>query len=599
MKKSRPAASPKAAKAASAKTPAAPAVDTAEAPAEAAEALDTTSAEHAAPAGSTADHAAPAAQAAPAAPAAQVTPANVIVCKNPATGELLGEIAVMDETEVRARLARARAAQAEWATTSFAERRRVLRCLLGKILDRADEICRLVSAEAGKTLHNAMVGEIFTVCEKLRYTIANGERDLAPERVSSGLLVHKVATIEFHPLGVIGVISPWNFPFQNILGPAIPALMAGNGVLIKVSEWSSASVPYVQALFHEVMTETGHSPDLVQLITGFGDTGAALVRSGVDKIVFTGSLRNGRRVIAGSAENVTPVVLELGGKDALIVCDDADLEQAVAGALAGVFIASGQMCLAAERLYVHAGIYDRFVARIVEEVGRLRQGAPLAGDGAHVDIGAMTMPGQVDIVERLVDDAVSKGARVLCGGKRPAGPGQFFPPTVLVDVDHTMTVMRDETFGPVMAIMRVSSDEEAIRLANDSEYGLGSTVFSTDPARARRIADRLVAGSTCINDYGLAYMAQALPFGGVRASGFGRLNGREGLRACTNIKSVVTDRFPSLHVPAKLYPVKPGDYEMVKAAVDLIYRPLSWDGMKARASAVVSLAKQAARTLRS
>ncbi len=517
---------------------------------------------------------------------------RTIVCRNPATGEVLGQVPAMDAAEVQARLGRARQAQRDWARTSFAQRREVLRCLLDLILDRKDELCRLIAAEAGKTRQNAIMGEIFPVCEKLRYTIKTGERDLRPEHVSSGLLVHKKAAIEFHPLGVIGIISPWNFPFQNILGPTIPALFAGNAVLCKVSEWSSASAQPVQAMFDEVLRRCGHSPDLVQILTGYGETGAALTRSGVDKIIFTGSVHNGRRVLEGSVENLTPVILELGGKDPLIVCDDAELEQAVAGALAGVFISSGQMCLAAERLYVMDGIYDRFVSAVVAQVAALRQGDPLSGDGAAVDVGAMTMPGQVDIVERLVNDAVAKGARALVGGRRGAGPGQFFQPTVLVDLTPDMEILQHESFGPVMCILRCRDDEDAVRQANDSGFGLGSTVFSRDHKRARRIADRLVAGSTCINDYGLCYMANALPFGGVKNSGFGRLNGREGLRACCNIKSVLSDRFP-LHIPSKIYPVKRGDYEMVDAAVELLYRRPSWAGLRARARALRSLIKTA------
>ena len=531
--------------------------------------------------------------AAAAASAAHSSPARII-CRNPATGELLGEVPAMDGAEVRARLARARAAQADWAKTSFSQRREVLRCLLDAILDRKDELCRMIAAEAGKTLQNAVMGEIFPVCEKLRYTIKTGERDLAPERVSSGLLVHKKAAIEFHPLGVIGIISPWNFPFQNILGPTIPALFAGNAVLCKVSEWSSYSAQIVQGMFDAVLSRCGHSPDLVQILTGYGETGAALTRSGVDKIIFTGSVQNGRRVLEGSAENLTPVILELGGKDPLIVCDDADLDQAVAGALAGVFISSGQMCLAAERVYVMDGIYDRFVSAIVEQVGALRQGDPLSGDGASVDVGAMTMPGQVDIVERLVNDALSRGARALVGGRRATGlgKGQFFQPTVLVDLTHDMEILKHESFGPVMCILRAHDDEDAIRLANDSGFGLGSTVFSKDHGRARRIAERLTAGSTCINDYGLCYMANALPFGGVKQSGFGRLNGREGLRACCNIKSVLSDRFP-LHVPSKIYPVQRGDYELVHAAVELLYRRANWSGLRARGRALGSIIKTA------
>jgi acyl-CoA reductase-like NAD-dependent aldehyde dehydrogenase len=521
---------------------------------------------------------------------------RTIPCRNPATGELLGEVPAMDAAEVKQRLERARRAQRAFGETSFATRRAILQALLERILDSADEICRLVSAEAGKTLQNAMMGEIFPVCEKLRYTIGSGEDALRTERVPSGLLVHKAARIEYHPLGVIGVISPWNFPFQNILGPTIPALFAGNAVLCKVSEWSSYSAAFVQRMFDEVLSRFGQSPDLFQILTGYGETGAALVRSGVDKIVFTGSVTNGRRVVEGSAERLTPVIMELGGKDPVIVCDDAHLEQAVAGALAGVFICSGQMCLAGERVYVMDGIYDRFVEAVVREASQLRQGDPLGGSGADVDVGTMTMPHQVDIVERLVNDAVSRGARALVGGKRGPGPGWFFQPTVLVDVTHDMAITREEAFGPVLCILRAPSDDEAVvRLANDSSFGLGSTVFTQDPVRARRIARGLCAGSTGINDYGLTYMVQALPFGGVKDSGFGRLNGREGLRAMCNTKSVIDDRLPFLHIPSKIFPVKPGDYETVRAAINLIYRPLDAKGLRARGAALYELAKQALR----
>jgi len=515
-----------------------------------------------------------------------------IVCANPATGERLGEVPAMRAPEVRARIARARAAQPSWKKTSFSERRRVLRGLLDAILDNADEICRLVAAEAGKTLESAMMGEVFPVCEKVRYILDNVERDLSPERVGSGLVAHKVATVEFHPLGVIGVITPWNFPFQNILGPTVPALAAGNAVVCKVSEWSSHSAAFIERLFGEVLASRGHSRDLVQIITGGGEAGEALVRSGVDKIVFTGSVDNGRRVLAASAENLTPVILELGGKDPLIVCDDAHLAQAVEGALAGSFLCAGQMCLAAERVYVMEGVHDAFVEAVVRRASALRQGDPLGGR-ASVDIGAMTMPRQVDIVEKLVNDAIAKGARALVGGKRVAGEkGNFFPPTVLVDVDHGMDIMREETFGPVMAIMRVpNDDDEVVRLANDTSFGLGSTVFSCNPERARRIAQRIVAGSTGINDFGLNYLVQGLPFGGVKGSGFGRLNGREGLRAMCNVKSVLEDRFPWLHVPMKIYPVAPGDYERVRGAVNLIYRRFDLAGMKARAAALVDLVR--------
>ena len=493
-----------------------------------------------------------------------------ITCVDPATGEQLGEVPALTPAQVEERVVRARAAQAQWRGTSFAERRRVLRRMLDMLIEQADALCEEICRDAGKTLHNAMVGEIWPIAEKLRWTLQNGERHLRPERVSSGLLVHKRASIEFHPLGVIGVITPWNFPLQNILGPTIPALFAGNAVIVKVSEWSSWSAAPFQAFIDACLADCGYPKDLVQIITGYGDTGAALVQAGVDKIVFTGSMQNGKRVLAGSAETLTPTVLELGGKDPMIVCDDAELEQAANMAVNGSFLVSGQMCLAAERVIVMEGIYEDFLRRVQDITLRLRQGAPLSGK--LVDVGAMTMPAQVEIVEQLVEDALAKGARLIAGGKRAKKkPSRhYFEPTVLAEVTPQMRIAHEEVFGPVMVVMRVSSEAEAIELANDTEYGLSSSVFSKDHARARRIAKQIVAGSTCINDWALMYMAQDLPFGGVKGSGFGRLNGREGLRACTNVKAVIDDRLP-LHPAAKLFPTKRADYEVARAGVRLLY----------------------------
>ena len=491
---------------------------------------------------------------------------TTIRCTDPATGEFLGEVAVMDRAEVDARLERARTAQLAWRETSFAQRRRVVRRILDHVLEHSDELCRMIARDAGKTLENAAV-ELWPVCEALRWNLAHAEKALRPQSVSSGLLVHKSARIEYHPLGVIGVICPWNFPLQNVLAPAIPAIMAGNAALVKVSEWTSWSAARIQQIFDEALRAEGHSVDLVQLITGYGPTGAALVTSGVDKIVFTGSIGNGKRVLQASVDNLTPVILELGGKDPMIVCDDADLEQAVHNALVGTLTSAGQLCMAAERIYVFDAVHDEFVAMAARILGQLRQGNPLGE--LKVDVGAMTMPGQVDIVERLVDDAVARGARVIVGGKR-SPTGQFFQPTLLVDVDHSMAIMREETFGPVMAVMRVRDEHEAIALANDCAYGLSSSVFTRDHARGERITRQIVAGSTVINDFAMHYMAQDLPFGGVRGSGFGRLNGPEGLRGMCNTKAVVSDRLP-FHNALKMYPVKPAAYDTARGVFKLLY----------------------------
>jgi acyl-CoA reductase-like NAD-dependent aldehyde dehydrogenase len=494
---------------------------------------------------------------------------GVIECYEPATRKPLGSVPVTAPEDVPAVVARARRAQEIWGQTPFSERRRVIGLILDHVLTHADELCDVISRDSGKTRHNAMLGEVWPVVAKCRWTMAHGEKHLSPEKVSSGVFLHKRARIEFQPLGVIGVIAPWNYPLQNILGPTIPALMAGNAVVVKVSEWVAWSSARFQRIFDEAFRKAGYPVELVQIINGYAKTGAALVSGGVDKVIFTGSLENGKRVLAEAARTLTPVVLELGGKDPLIVCDDAHLEQAVHAALAGCFINCGQNCLASERILVFEHVYDAFAARVSELTRNLRQGDPLGGQ--TVDVAAIVSPLQLSLIEELVEDALARGARLLAGGKRAlADQGQYFEPTVLADVTPDMRIAREETFGPVMLLMRVKDEEDALRVANGTAFGLGATVLTKNPARARRITERLVAGNVSVNDFGLTYMAMDLPFGGVKGSGFGRLNGRDGLRACTNIKAVLEDRFP-LHVPAKVFPVGEAAVEVSREVIRALY----------------------------
>jgi acyl-CoA reductase-like NAD-dependent aldehyde dehydrogenase len=513
-------------------------------------------------------------------------------CHDPATLERLGTAEVMDRARIEGIVARARAAAPTWAATSFEKRRAVLRDLLAWIVEHQSDICRLAARDSGKTMVDAAMGEVFPVCEKLRYTIAHGERDLRPQSRSPGFLLHKRGRVEYMPLGVVAVIAPWNFPFHNIYCPLIPALFAGNAVIVKVSEWTSWSAPEYLELIHRVLRKHGLSTDLVQFVTGYGESGADLIRSGVDKVFFTGSPGNGRKVMATASDSLTPVVLELGGKDPLIVCDDADLAQAGDAAMLGVFTACGQMCVGAERIYVFDAVYDEFVARMEKRVAALRQGPPL--DGPIVDCGAMTMPRQLEIIQDLVDDAVAKGARVLVGGGRnPDHAGQFWQPTLLVDVDHRMRITQEEIFGPVMTIIRVRDEAAAIRLANDCPYGLGSSVFTRDAARGQRMARQIRAGMTVVNDYGLAYMMQSLPFGGVGISGFGRINGAEGLRACCYEKAIVDDRVP-LRQSVSFHPVRPHSYELVESAVRVIYSR----GLANKAKAAIDAGRNLVRVIR-
>jgi acyl-CoA reductase-like NAD-dependent aldehyde dehydrogenase len=495
---------------------------------------------------------------------------GMIQCAEPASRRSLGAVPVDCSLGVNAAVRRCREAQRAWARTSFATRRAVLRLLLKHVLDHAEELCELVVRDSGKTREHALMGDIWPVCEKLRWTLAHGERHLRPERVSSGLLVHKRASVEFHPLGVIGAIVAWNYPFQNMVSPAITAVMAGNGIVIKPSEWVAWSASRFAEMLGDVLDAAGHSRDLVALVQGGPETGAELIGAGIDGLVFIGSVGNGRAVLAAAAQTITPVVLELGGNDPFIVCEDADLERAAQAAMAGCFINAGQNCVAAERLLVLDGIYDAFEARVAQLVAALRQGDTRAS--GRIDVGAIGTPTQLELIERLVTDAVRWGARVLVGGHRSlTAHGEFFAPTLLTDVTPEMEIMREETFGPVMVLCRVRDDEDAVRVANDTSFGLSSSVFSRDRARARRIAARLHVGMTAVNDFGgIVYMAQGLPFGGVKASGYGRMNGRDGLRGCCYAKSVLEDRTP-LRLASRMPPAAPHTFERLAAAIRLVY----------------------------
>ena len=501
-----------------------------------------------------------------------------VECRDKATGEVLGHVAAMGKEEVEAAVAASRAAQAEWGRTSFAVRKAALRALLDAIVERQEEICVASSVDSGKTMMEAVFGEILTVVEKLRWTIANGEAALASEKRSPGFMVHKGAHVEYRPLGVIGIICPYNYPFHHIVSPLATALFAGNGAVIKVSEWTTWSLhSCYRDLVLDALASAGVPDGLVQFVTGWGDAGAAVVASDVEKIFFTGSPATGKKVMLGAAQSLKPVILELGGKDPLIICDDADFDLAFNYAMRGVFMSSGQNCIGAERILVHASRYDEFVDRITSEVRCLRVGPPQDGHRGCWDMGPLTFPHQIDIVQELVDDAVASGATLVAGGEpitvEGGEGGIFYPPTVLANVTHAMRIVHEEVFGPVMLIMRFESDEDAVQMANDTKYGLSCSVFSASPTRANRIAGSIHSGMCVVNDYGITYTMQGLPFGGVKISGFGRFNGPEGLREASATVAVVTERW---RIPTSLpapfcYPVQTHAFELVEAAIRMGY----------------------------
>ena len=473
----------------------------------------------------------PSAPADPAAPGSGDAVTPLIETFDPRTGALLAVVPDQTDEEVRAAIGRARAAFGAWSALTFKERSAHLMRVRDRMLDRGDELVGVICAETGKQRAEAVSTELMVVCEMIEWYAKNGEAVLRTRSVGSGTLAHKKAWKRYEPLGVIGVISPWNYPFTLSMTPVLTALFAGSTVVLKPSEVTPTVGLAIAGLFEDDVWG-----EVVQVVTGGGATGEALVRGGVDKVVFTGSVRTGKKVMAAAADTLTPVLLELGGKDPMIVCADADLDRAAKGAVWGSFQNSGQTCMSVERIYVDRSVHDRFVEKVIAEASKIRQNA----DGG--DIGSMTFAPQIETVERHLADAVDKGAKVLLGGNRRDQPGLWFEPTVVVDVDHSMDLMTEETFGPVMSIMSVDDAEEALRLANDSVYGLNSSVWTSDSDLGVSLANRLQAGSVCINDCIVSYGVPGLPFGGVKQSGIGRVHGAEGLREFSQIKSVMSTR---------------------------------------------------------
>ncbi len=442
---------------------------------------------------------------------------------NPATGEAIGSVPIMTAADVDAAVARARAAANVWSTRSFRAREEELVAFRKALADAADELAQLLHRENGKPEIEAYV-EVMMALSHVQHAASHAAKALEPRRVGTGVLANFRATISYHPLGVIGVIGPWNYPLFTPFGSIAYALAAGNAVVWKPSELT----PLVALEIEKIARRTFALPDLLQVVTGAGSTGAALAKAAVDKIAFTGSAATGKRVMMAAAERLTPVLLELGGKDPMIVDADADVEKAAEACVYGALTNSGQACVSVERVYVAEAIHDKFVDEVVRHVRDLKIG----GDDGH--LGAMTSPAQVAIVKDHLEDAIAKGAKVLTGGP-DAITGSYIQPTVLTNVDHSMKVMTEETFGPVVPIAKVSSVDEAVQLANDSRYGLGSSVFAGKAARA--IADKLRAGMTAINSVMAFSGIPTLPFGGVGESGFGRIHGDEGIREFTRIKS--------------------------------------------------------------
>ncbi len=479
---------------------------------------------------------------------------------HPVTGDVVGTYPVHTAEDVAERVAAARAAQVWWQELGFAGRRKRITRWISWIAKHSDEICELGFREAGKPRGDVQF-ELVASLEDLRWAAAHAERVLKQRRVAPGMaMVNFDARLEYQPLGVVGVIAPWNFPVYTVFCGLAYALAAGNAAIVKPSEFSSASGVYAAESFAKANPDA--PAGLVGWVTGYGETGSALCRAGVDKIAFTGSVPTGRRVMATCAETLTPVLLELGGKDATIVAEDADLEAAANAVVWGGNWHAGQGCVCVERIYVVQSVRDRFLELVKERASALRVGLDDLSD-----YGPMTMPAQIAVVRRHVTDALAAGATALVGGPESFRP-PYVDPIVLVDVPEDCSAVQEETFGPVLVINTVPDVDEAIRRANGTTFGLGSSVFSA--AHGPEIAARLRAGGTTINSVLTFVGMPSLPFGGVGDSGFGRFHGEDGLREFSRPKATTRKMF-GMGKEMQEFPRTADQFSIVRRVLKLRY----------------------------
>ncbi len=497
--------------------------------------------------------------------------AEPIRITSPATGTPLGEVPDAGAAGAAEAVARARAAQPAWAALDLEQRVEALKRWRDAVLDEP-AVPRTLVAESGKPWMEAEGIEVLYLCELIRAMTRLAPRAFREETRHPLLFLTKKTRLVRHPLGVVGVIGPWNFPILNNAADAVAPLLAGNTVVLKPSEVT----PLTSVLLAELWRKAGNPPDAFRVVTGRGETGAALVDL-VDAVMFTGSVATGRRVAARCGERLVRCVLELGGKSPFVVLAGADLERAAEAAAWSSFIHSGQVCVRTERIFVDASVADRFEALLTTRVGALRQQAPDSAGVTSMDLGSVTFARQIDVVERQVADALSKGARVLTGGARRTDlPGLFFQPTVLGGATPDMAVMREETFGPLVPVMRVSGPEEALRLANDTHLGLNATVFGPQAA-AVAFARRLQTGQAIVNDVLVNYFVVESPLGGWKESGLGARHGFEGLQQWTHVEAITVGR-PILASVGRLiarmlaFPYDPRVLTVVRRVSRLLYR---------------------------
>jgi len=473
---------------------------------------------------------------------ARVVETGTIVSTNPATGEVLAELACASPSDVQGAVLRAKQAQPAWEATPVRQRVATLRRFQRLLNERRDQVADLICREAGKPAVEALTTEVLVILDAAEFCIRNAHDFLREEPLPHANLAMKTKRGKLlrEPFGAIGIISPWNYPFSIAATETLGALVTGNAVVLKPSEFT----PLIGLELQRLLLATGLNPDLMQVVIGEGPAGAALIDAPIDKLIFTGSVATGKRVAEAAARKLLPVVLELGGKDPMIVLDDADLEIASSGALWGAFMNAGQTCLSVERCYVHRSLYEKFLEACSNKIAKLRVGN---GIGSEVEVGPLIHERQLRIVDEHVRDAVLHGARLLQGGKRltELGPN-FYAPTLLADVTRDMRIIREETFGPVLPVAPFDTDDEAVRLANDSDFGLAASVWTTDRRRGEAMAKRIKAGTVMINDVISCFGIAEAPHGGFKLSGIGRTHGKMGLAEMVQVKYVDTDLLPGM-----------------------------------------------------
>jgi len=479
---------------------------------------------------------------------------------SPTTGKFIINVPMLSKAEVDDEILKVKSAQKRWGDVPLRRRAQILIRFRKNLVRRMDEFIEIIRLESGKTEMDAIV-EVFIAANHLNYVAKKGRRYLREEHRPTGAMKIKKAYVAYLPFGVVGIISPWNYPLILTVVPVAHALIAGNGAVLKPSEHT----PRTAELLREVAIDSGVDEDLFRIVNGGAAAGSAVVESkNTDMICFTGSTDVGKIIVKQCADRMKPFILELGGKDAMIVCRDADLERAANGALWGSLHNSGQTCISVERIYVEEPVYDKFLNLLLGKIKDIRQ-------GEDKDIGALVVPEQIEKIEDQVGDAVKKGAKVLYGGKRVERDGNFFQPTLITDVDHSMKIMTEESFGPVAVVMKVKDIDEAVELANDSIYGLSSSVWSRNKRKGRKIAKRIQAGSACVNDVNVNYEISSLPYGGCKQSGIGKVHGKEGIRAFARQQAVAADR---LNMKRELwwYPYSKRMTNLFKTAIRLLWK---------------------------